>query len=70
MPLVVVPVLAGSIVFADRVRCRAAGWSMPDGVEAYVSNPLHVKNLDGSLTIYEVQGGGTISDDPAAPPLT
>jgi hypothetical protein len=69
-PEVVVPVLAGSVVFADRIRAAVAGWSLPDGMDAFVSNPLHVQNLDGSLTIYEVQGGGTLSDntmrDPAA----
>ena len=56
-PLIVVPVLAGSTFYADRVRCASGP------VDAYVSSPLHVKNADGSLTIYEVQGGDTITDD-------
>jgi hypothetical protein len=62
---IVVPVLPGSTVYADRVRCDPA--PIPalaaDRVDAYVSSPMYVRNTDDSLTIYEVQGGNLITDD-------
>jgi hypothetical protein len=63
-PEIVVPLFAGSTYYAETIRCRSLDGTPPgDGVSAYVSSPLHVRNLDGSLTIYEIQGGRTVRDD-------
>lgn len=63
--VITIPILAGSVVYADRIRCRWSpdGTKPTDGIDAFVSNPVHIKNLDGSLTIYEVQAGDTLRDD-------
>ncbi len=62
---IVVPVLPGSTVYADRVRCQPSPVDTRSGyrVHALVSSPMYVRNTDGSLTVYEVQGGNLVTDD-------
>jgi hypothetical protein len=63
---ITIPVLPGSTVYADRIRCHPATDQDPrlhSRVDAYVSTPLYVRNPDRSLTVYEVQGGDLVTDD-------
>ncbi len=63
---ITIPVVPGSTVYADRIRCRPAtgkDWRLAHQVDAYVSTPLYVRNPDASLTVYEVQGGDLVTDD-------
>lgn len=63
---ITIPVLPGSTVYADRIRCHPATDKDPrlqHRVDAYVSTPLYVRNPDASLTVYEVQGGTLVTDD-------
>lgn len=59
-PLVVVPILPGSTISADRIQCCIPPHSA--GVDCWVSTPLHVLNPDQSLTSWQAGDEGGVRE--------
>jgi hypothetical protein len=58
-PHIAVPVLAGAVVFAQRIRC------LPKGSEVgtlLTSDPTYVHALDGTLVEYRIVGGDKVRE--------
>ncbi len=56
--VIVVPVLPGSVVTADRIEARSDG-----PAPLLVSSPATVEHPNGTLTAFEVIGGNVVRED-------
>ncbi len=64
LPLLVVPVLPGSVVHADRIRCVRFDGRLPEaGPAFYVTTPAYVEQPGGEVSIYHVTGGDSLVED-------